>query len=132
MPKYDLAWHTQDIADELKEYSEARSLIEKWSELSDLVYTHTRAEWSGHTGMTFPFNKIRFYFGALYMFPKYSLRWNFFNRLGKKFDKNLKITEVRNPKKMEKLDDIAIKYNLGPELFKAEAQNLMRWWIFLK
>lgn len=33
MPKYDEAWHTQDMADELAEYEEAHGLIDTWSEL---------------------------------------------------------------------------------------------------
>ena len=132
MPKYDLEWHKQDIVDEINEYNEAKGLICKWSELSDVVYTYTRAEWSGHVDIKFPFNKIYFFVGALYMFPKYSLRWKFFNKLGKKFDNNLKITEVRNPQKIEKLDNIAKKYNLDPQEFKFKAQRLMKYWLFLK
>jgi hypothetical protein len=132
MPRYDLEWHKQDIADEHAEYDEAIDVICKWSELSDVVYTYTRAQWSGHTDIKFPFNNIQFIIGAIYMFPKYSLRWKFFNTLGKKFDKALKITEVRNPHKIEKLHNIAEKYNLDSVKFKQEAQNLMKWWLFLK
>lgn len=132
MPKHDLEWHRKDIEDEHAEYGEALGVISKWSELSDVVYTYTRAKWSGHTDIKFPFNNIQFFIGALYMFPKYSLRWNFYNKLGKRFDKNLKITEVRNPQKIEKLDNIAKNYNLDPQGFKSEAQKLMKYWIFLK
>ncbi len=132
MPKHDLDWHKQDIADELEEFKEARGLICKWSELSDVVYTYTRALWSGHKDLDFPFKKTNFYVGLIYMFPKYTLRWKFFSVLGKKFDKDLKITEVRNPKKIEKLENIAKKYNLDPVRFKAEAESLMKWWVFLK
>ena len=66
------------------------------------------------------------------MFPKYTQRWRFFRTLGKKFDKNLNITEVRNPEKIEKLDNIAKKYGLDPLRFKAEAQELIKYWFFLK
>ena len=132
MPKYDLAWHKKDIADELKELEEASGLICKWSELSDVVYTYTRAKWSGHQDIEFPFNKTKFVLGSLYMFPKYSLRWKFFNRLGKGFNKDLNITEVRNPQKIEKLKDIALKYNLDPARFTEEANRLIKNWFFLK
>lgn len=132
MPKHDLAWHQQDMADELQELEEAKGLIYKWSELSDVVYTCTRAHWSGHPEIIFPFSKARLYLGSVYMFPKYSLRWGFFRKLGKKFDKNLEIREVRNPEKLEKLEVIAKKYNLDPHRFKAEATKLMKKWVFLK
>ena len=124
MPKYDLAWHLNDIAEEYEEYKEAVCIISNWSELSDIVYTYTRALWSGHTDIKFPFGNVKFYTGLVYMFPKYTLRWKFFNKLGKKFDKNLKITEVRNPQKIEKLHKIAEKYNLDPVKFKTEAEAI--------
>jgi len=48
MEKHDLLWYKKDIADELEEYKEANGFIEKWSELSDIVYTYTRAKWFGY------------------------------------------------------------------------------------
>jgi len=69
--------------------------------------------------------------GLLYMFPKYTLRWRFYRVLGKKIDKNVKIAEVRNPKKIEKLEKIARKYNLNPQQFTDEAKKLIKRWIFL-
>lgn len=132
MPKKDFAWHDADIKDELQEYMEARGIINKWSELSDVVYTYTRARWSEHTNIKYPLGKISFYIGLLYMFPKYSLRWKFYRTLGKKVDQNTELREVRNPKKFEKLKHIAEKYNLNPEQFTKEAKKLMRRWFFLK
>ena len=132
MPKHDLVWHLQDMADEIPEFNEADGLVCKWSELSDVVYTCTRAHWSGYKDIKFPYGKLKFYTGTLYMIPKYTLRWTFFRKLGKKFDKNLKITEVRNPKKIKKLENIAIQYNLDPKDFTFEAQKLMKRWFFLK
>ncbi len=74
MPKYDEAWHKHDMEDELGEYYEAQGLIGTWSEISDVVYTYTRAKWSGHENIIFPFSKIYFYIGVIYMIPKYTLR----------------------------------------------------------
>jgi hypothetical protein len=132
MPKYDEAWHRQDMADELTEYEEARGLIDTWSELSDVAYTYTRAKWSGHTTANFPLSRTRLTIGILYMFPKYTLRWSFFRALGHKFDKDLNISEVRNPKKIAKLKNIAEKYNLDPKLFTQKAEELLRSRILLK
>ena len=97
MPKRDLEWHRQDVYDEMNELGESRGIINKWSELSDVVYTYTRAQWSGHKEIKFPLNESSFYVGLLYMLPKYTLRWGFYRILGKKFNKSLKISEVRNP-----------------------------------
>lgn len=132
MPKYDEAWHKQDMADELAEYEEAHGLIDTWSELSDVAYTYTRSKWSGHTTVDFPLSKIQLFVGVLYMFPKYTLRWRFFRELGHEFDKNLHISEVRNPKKLEKLRVIAEKYNLDPDGFTQKATLLMKNRIFFK
>lgn len=132
MPKYDEAWHRQDMTDELTEYEEAHGLIDTWSELSDVVYTYTRSKWSGHNSIEFPLSKARLLVGLIYMFPKYTLRFRFFRDLGHQFDKNLNISEVRNPKKIEKLKVIAEKYNLDPEQFTEIALTLMKGRIFFK
>ncbi len=126
MPKYDEVWHKQDMADELAEYHKATGLIDTWSELSDVAYTYTRAKWSGHTTIDFPLSKIQLFVGIIYMFPKYTLRWRFFRELGHQFDKNLNISEVRNPKKLKKLKNIAEKYNLDPNEFTQKATLLMK------
>ena len=132
MPKKDFDWHKADIAEELQEYKEASGLLNRWSEVSDVVYTYTRAIWSGHKNLKYPLSQISFYVGLLYMFPKYTLRWKFYRVLGHKIDKNIKITQVRNPRKLEKLKIIAEKHNINPEQFIAEANKLMKKWIFLK
>lgn len=66
------------------------------------------------------------------MFPKYTLRWRFFRKLGKQFDINLNISEVRNPKKISKLHVIAQKYNLDPVMFQKEAEKLLNKIFLLK
>jgi len=131
MKKHDLAWHKQDMIDEIEEFREANGLIHKWSELSDVSYTYTRAQWSGHKDIKFPFKKVYLYIGFIYMVPKYTIRWKFFRTLGKKFDINLMISEVRNPKKTHKLEDIAERYNLNPIEFKEQAERLKKRWLFL-
>lgn len=132
MPKNSIEWHKQDIEYELQELKEANGLIYKWSEVSDVVYTYTRAKWSGHKELEFPLRKHYFYIGLFYMFPKYTLRWKFFRKIGKSFDKNINITEVRNPRKVHKLENIALKYNLDKDLFKEKSEKLLKRWILLK
>jgi len=131
MPKCDLDWHKQDIQDEIDELKDAKGLLYHWSEVSDIVYTYTRAKWSGHK-IERPINIFMFSVGLIYMFPKYTLRWTFFRKLGNKMNSKIKLTEVRNPMKAEKLEQIALRYNLDEEEFKKEAAKLIRYWIFLK
>lgn len=131
MPKHDRAWHEQDVEDELQEFREAEGFLARWSEKSDVVYTYTRAQWSGHALPPFPLGAADFAVGAAYMFPKYTLRWLFFYLLGKRFGRNNKITEVRNPRKTTKLRDIAERNNIDPAEFEAAARRLSRFWPFL-
>ena len=131
MPKHDLEWHRQDIADELQELTEARGFIDRWSEYSDICYTYTRALWSGHKDIKLPISYFMYLIGLVYMFPKYSLRWNFFHKPGKKFG-NDNVTEVRNPKKIHKLEDIAAKYDIDKIEFVLEAKKLLKTSFFLK
>lgn len=130
MHKYDEAWHLNDIKDEQKEYEEARGFVDRWSELSDVVYTYTRARWTGHDGVVFPFSRFHLFAGLLYMFPKYTLRWLFFRRVAKKFGK--KISAIRNPQKAHKLRGIAEEFGMDPDAFEKECKRLMKYWIFLK
>ena len=132
MPKYDLEWHKQDLGDEYQEYKEATGLINIWSELSDVAYTYTRATWSGHTEITFPFTRPCLYVGVLYMIPKYTLRWRFFRKLGNIVNSKTLISEVRNPRKAHKMKVIAEKYDIDPSFFQSEARKLSRRSFFLK
>lgn len=132
MQKHDEAWHRKDMADELAEYREAHGILDTWSELSDVVYTYTRARWSGHTGIAFPLSTVQFALGVVYMIPKYTLRWRFFRTLGHTFDNRLHISEVRNPRKVAKLHTIAAQYHLDPVLFQRRAEDLLRRTFLLK
>lgn len=132
MPKQDEAWHRQDMQDELKELAEARGFVDRWSEYSDVVYTYTRALWSGHSSIQNPLGFCAFVWGLLYMFPKYTFRWWFYRRAGQKVDPRVRMTEVRNPKKVEKLHTIAGKYGIDPFVFERVCRVQLRYWPLLK
>ena len=132
MEKHDCAWHEADIADELAEYEKAQGFIERWSELSDIVYTYTRARWSDHVGLALPLSLRQFFFGSLYMFPKYTLRWLFFRRAGRKSGARRIVREVRNPAKAEKLNGIARIYGIDEAIFRDVCERQQRWWPLLK
>lgn len=126
MTKFDETWHKEDMADELAEYHEARGFLDTWSELSDVVYTYTRAKWSGHTSIHFPLSTLQFLLGVVYMLPKYTLRWLFFRKLGHQFDRDLDLNVVRNPHKTAKLHLIAENHGLDPITFEAKAKELLK------
>ncbi|MCC7357619.1 hypothetical protein IT408_03905 [Candidatus Uhrbacteria bacterium] len=132
MPKKSEAWHREDIAAEWKELQEARGFISRWSEYSDVAYTYTRALWSGHASIQNPLGFWMCYWGLLYMFPKYTLRWLFYRRVGKKLNARVSLTEVRNPHKTEKLYHIAEKYGLDAAKFEVICREQLRYWPLLK
>lgn len=131
MPKKTKKWHEDDLADEFTELDEAKGLINRWSEYSDVVYTLTRARWSGHDIVS-PLTSGQIIYGSLYMFPKYTLRFLFFRRAGNKLGATRALREVRNPKKIHKLHHIAKKYNLDPDAFTEVCKRQLRHWPLLK
>lgn len=122
------------MADELEEYREAEGLLARWSELSDVVYVYTQAHWSGHIDIAWPvsISGHAFWLGALYMFPKYTLRFLFFRRAGRRCDASRTVRSVRNPAKSWKLRDIALRHGLDQEKFVTICQRQLRWWPLLK
>lgn len=127
MPKYDLQWHLQDLADEVKEYEEASGFFDLWSELSDVVYTCTRGKWSGHK-IQFPYSKVRFWWGAIYMFAKYTMRWLFFRRAARKVDPAVDMRAVRNPKKTHKLHAMAEEFGIDSKKFEIQCKKMLKYW----
>jgi hypothetical protein len=104
-------------------------LLKKWSELSDVAYTCTRARWSGHE-LEFPLAKWQYPLGILYMYPKYSGRFLFYRRAGRKAGANKDIRCVRNPRKLHKLDEILAEQHIQvdrPRLHDVCQHQLKRW-----
>ena len=130
LEKHNAAWYKGDLKDEIAEYHDERRMIARWSELSDVVYVCTRAEWSG-VYITFPFNKLLFYLGVFYMIPKYTGRWLFFRLAGKKLNAAKIIREVRNPKKTHKLHSIAEEYGVDVEIFQRICEKQLKYWPLL-
>lgn len=132
MRKFDEAWHRADVRDELQELMEAQGFFHRWSELSDVVYTVTRARWVGHKNIHFPLTRRAYVLGWLYMIPKYTLRRLFFWTAGKRMKKRPHIRSVRNPKKKHKLAEIADENDVDPEELARICKKQLRWWPLLK
>jgi hypothetical protein len=132
MPGFDQAWHERDLADELAEYHEETKLLKKWSELSDVVYTCTRARWSGHA-LAFPLRRWQFWVGLPYMYGKYTGRFLFYRHAGKKAGANKVIRCVRNPQKLHKLDNILAEQDITVDKARllAQCKKQLRFWPLL-
>lgn len=130
MEKKTADWHHTDVARELEELSEARRIVDRWSELSDVYYTYGRARADGHV-VEYPLPAYTKLPAMLYMIPKYTLRYWFFRKAGKRVDPSSRLTEVRNPKKVHKLHHIAAKYSLDPLSFEKTCTEQLKRWILL-
>lgn len=102
----------------------------KWSELSDVVYTCSRGRWSGHK-LSFPLSVWLYPLGLLYMYPKYTSRWLFFRRAGRKAGAKQRVNEVRNPKKTAKLHGIADRYAIDKYTFQNICEKQLKYWPLL-
>lgn len=129
-PKRSLAWHQNDVSDELQELLEAKGFVNRWSELSDVVYTVTRGRWSGHE-LAYPIGRRQIITGYVYMYPKYTLRVLFFRRAGKRAGATTTLQSVRNPKKAHKLEAIAREHGIDPELFVTVCEHQRKYWPLL-
>lgn len=120
-------WYERDLADEFEELQESTKFIDRWSEYADVVYTVSRSRWDNHAQPS-PISGIKFLYGSVYMFPKYTLRWLFFRKAGKKAGAQQKISTVTNPKKEHKLVKIAEQYNVDPVAFVKICQKQLKYW----
>lgn len=130
MPKENRDWHEQDVADELQELQEAIGFVDRWSEKSDVVYTVSRSRWSGHK-FSYPLNKLDVVQGFMYMYPKYTMRFLFFRRAGKRLNKDADIRQVRNLKKDQRYLHIAQQNHLDPYKFEQICNKQYRYWRFI-
>lgn len=129
-PKKTREWHEADIADEYAELLEAETILYKWSELSDVVYTVTRARWSGHR-LDYPITRPQVIIGYVYMYPKYTLRTLFFRSAGRKAGAPHIVQCVRNPRKVHKLQAVAEKNQLDPVVFVDVCTKQLKYWPLL-
>ena len=132
MPKYSREWHEQDIKEEYEELQEAERFIDRWSEYSDVVYTLTRSRWSGFKDLQSPLTNTQCIFGTIYMFPKYTLRYWFYKSAARKAGCKKNVTEIRNPKKVHKLREIANRYEMDADTFTDVCEKQLRYWPLLK
>ena len=132
LPKFTKSWYEDDLAGELSEYEAETKAIKRWSELSDITYTCSRARWSGYY-LPFPLKRYQYWLGLIYMLPKYTNRFLFFRMAGRKAGANKDIRCVRNPNKLEKIDETIRDQNVEVDLEKLKniCQKQRRFWLLL-
>lgn len=132
MEQKDEAWFRKHIRQELIELMEAQTVMEKWSELADVVYAVTRAKWNKHERIQFPLTKRAYAVGWVYMIPKHTSRWLFYRVAGGRVRRGVRMKVVRNPLRTEKLHAVAQKYEVDPARFEHVCKQQLRWWPLLK
>jgi hypothetical protein len=129
MPERDIDWHRRSVTEELAEYRQPSSLLNKWSEASDVVYAHNRSRRDGFD-LGFPLGRTAYVLGTIYMYPKFTLRYWFFRRAGRRLGA-MDVREIRNPRKTHKLHHIAGKYGLDPIAFQTVCERQLKHWLLL-
>jgi hypothetical protein len=127
-------WYRDRLREELRERYAARTAWETLSETSDVYFTILRAQHDGCPVRNLP----RFQFWRdtpvySYMFVKYTSRWCFY-RLATTIccgRKHCSVSEVINPLKDHKLEEVAIRNNMDPVAFKKIGCRLRRVWPLL-
>ena len=128
------SWYRDRLLEELRERRIAISPWQKLSETSDVLFSISRAQYDG-----FPVRKLPPFVATshvlvyVYMLAKFTLRWNFFRTAAIICNAphyNL-VREVVNPKKDQKLEEVALRHQIDPMEFKRVSCLLRQVWPLL-
>ncbi|KAL3463279.1 hypothetical protein BJX64DRAFT_287533 [Aspergillus heterothallicus] len=140
-----LAWHRARIREELAERRHARNFLQRLSEMSDVLFSTSRARHDGFeihprlfvSVFACPSRFLRSTFGLglayAYMLTKFTLRWGFY-RTAAYFagsPKPFEVREVVNPRKKGKLDEVAERHQIDKERFRRICARLKWVWPLL-
>jgi hypothetical protein len=127
-------WYRDRLREELRERYAAQTAWERLSETSDVYFTILRAHRDKHPLRNLP--RFRFWRDTpvySYMVVKYTSRWGFYRLAavicsGRRY---CLVSEVINPMKDHKLEEVAIRNNMDPVTFKQICCRLRRVWPLL-
>lgn len=128
------SWYRNRLREELRERQAAVTAWEKLSESSDVLFSILRARHDGHPIGTPP--PYRIWHNSLaygYMVVKYTSRWSFY-RTATRFCSNIDhrmVCEVVNPAKDHKLEQVALRHQIDPLIFRRTCHRLRRVWPLL-
>lgn len=124
------SWYGDRLLEERTEVGEANTFIEKLSETSDIYFTIIRANYDGYAVEELPpmtYHQLPVY---AYMLGKFTSRWTFYRTAAYLCDapQYHLVSEVINPKKDHKLDEVASRHQIDPARFKRISRRLRRVW----
>lgn len=127
------SWYRDRLREELLERRTAKTSWRKLSETSDVFFTISRARYDGFPIRSLPPFAYRHVLIYTYMIIKYTLRWQLYRTTARlchipHFDQ---VREVINPSKDHKLDEIALRHDIGAAQFKRVCRRLQRVWPLL-
>ena len=128
------SWYRGRIWEELQERRAAKTALQKLSETSDIFFSISRAHYDGAPVRRLPsFRAIRHTPVYIYMLAKFSLRWKFHRTAAYLCNApdNTLVCEVVNPKKDQKLEEVASRHHIDPVEFKRVCRRLRRIWPLL-
>ena len=134
LPRQPLSsWHRSRIREELHERRKAISCQQKLSETSDVFFSINRARHDGFPNRKLPVISSRHILVYAYMLAKFTLRWKFY-RITAFFCNDPRYKDVRevvNPRKDQKLEEVALRNQINPAKFKYVGRRLRRVWPLL-
>lgn len=124
------SWHEDRFREEIEEFHNAATRLEKISEASDVFFALSRAKYDGFSIGDIPSLGPSNTLIYGYMLAKFTSRWAFYRALACLCGAH-PVREVVNPTKDEKLETVARRHNINPERFKSTGRRLRRVWPLL-
>ncbi len=128
------SWYRDRLREELMEHRIANTRWQKLSEASDVFFSCSRAQYDGCPVRNVPpFLTVRHVPIYVYMLVKFTSRWTFYRTVAIicKAPRYDLVREVVNPRKDQKLEEVALRHQIDPVAFKRFSRGLRRIWPLL-
>lgn len=125
------SWYRKRLQEELQERRNAKTWLRKLSETSDVFFSISRAHYDGYPVRRLPsFGVVRHLPIYAYMLVKYTSRWRFYRTVAVLCNapRNDLVREVVNPDRDQKLEEVALRYQLDPIKFREVGCHVRRAW----
>ena len=125
------SWYRDRLREELQERRIAKTHWQKLSEASDVFFSSSRAQYDGFPVRKLPpFVTSRHVLVYAYMLAKFTSRWKFYRTVAiicnaPHYDL---VREVVNPRKDQKLEEVASRHQIDPVEFKRIGRQLRQVW----
>lgn len=128
----NVSWHRDRIRGELLERRQAGNALSKLSETCDVLFSFSRARYDGCEIRCWPrANEYRYIPPYIYMLLKYTSRYAFYRTVGVLSRSTCAVREVVNPARDHNLDEVAERYGIDRNRFRAISCRLYHIWPLL-